>query len=45
MPALDPDNWRDRDEPLNVDMDPETAMRLLLSVDPNAETVADDEDE
>lgn len=37
MPPIDPDNFRDRDEPLNVEMDPEQAMRLLLAVDPNAE--------
>jgi len=42
MPALDPDNWRDRDEPLNVELDPEDALRALLAVDPNSDPVDED---
>jgi hypothetical protein len=45
MPPLDPENWRDRDAPLNVEMDPETALRALLAVDPNAPVVEEEEED
>lgn len=36
MPPFDPDNWKDRDEPVNIEgLSPEDALRLLLQVDPN----------
>lgn len=43
MPTVDPNNWKDRDEPLNVDLDPEDALRLLLAVDPNSDEADEEE--
>lgn len=37
-----PADYRDMDEPLNVDMDPEEALRLLLGVNPEDDEVQGD---
>jgi hypothetical protein len=41
MPAIDPDKFRDMDEPINVDGDPEEVLKLLLAVDPDSDPVGD----
>ena len=43
MPPFDPENFKDRDEPVNIEgLSPEDALRALLAVDMNAEPVEDD---
>jgi len=42
MPTIDPDNFRDMDEPINVEGDPEEVLRLLLAVDPDDDPVEDE---
>jgi hypothetical protein len=43
MPRVNPDEFRDRDEPVNIEgLSPEDALRALLAVDPNAPPVDDD---
>lgn len=42
MGRINPENFKDRDEPVNIDMDPEAALRLLLAVDPDSGPVDDD---
>jgi hypothetical protein len=38
MPPFDPENFKDRDEPVNIEgLDPEDALRALLAVDPTSD--------
>lgn len=43
MPTIDPDNFRDMDEPVNIEgLAPDEALALLLAVDPAADPTDDD---
>jgi hypothetical protein len=42
MSPFDPENFKDRDEPVNIEgLTPEDALRALLAVDPSASPVDD----
>lgn len=43
MPPFDPENFKDRDEPINIEgMTPEEALRALLAVNMDSDPVDGD---